>query len=307
MNAIVPVGTTALVPQTMDEAVRLAKIMSQAKLVPKHLQGDIASCFMVVEQAMRWRMSPFAVAQCASNINGKMMYEGKCIAAAVKSMGAITGNFDYAWKGEGDERTITVTATRTGDAEPRALQVRLADVKTANEQWKRQPDQQLAYAGSRIWARRWTPEALLGVYAPEEFDRTTGRVADDTGPIIEAEAEPEPKNEGESSRREQINTEVPIAPVAPEKASKRPMGWQDLVKAVQLVTKNATTGAQIDLMLGSDEVIAACAQYKDIAKRQLDDALAKASVRARELRAAEVMDKTESALDDDPFGEPAPA
>ena len=33
-----------------------------------------------------------------------------------------------------------------------------------------QPDQQLAYHGSRVWARRHAPELMLGVYSPEEFD-----------------------------------------------------------------------------------------------------------------------------------------
>jgi len=173
MNALVsaPIG---LQLQTFDDAIRLAKAMSTAGLVPKHLQGDVGSCLLIVEQAMRWRMSPFAVAQCTSNIGGRLMHEGKLIAAAVKSMGAITGHFDFAWSGEGDDRTITVTATRTGDSEPRQVSVRLGDVQTKNEVWKKQPDQQLAYAGARIWARRWTPEALLGVYAPEELSTIDG-------------------------------------------------------------------------------------------------------------------------------------
>jgi len=173
MNALVsaPIG---LQLQTFDDAIRLAKAMSTAGLVPKHLQGDVGSCLLIVEQAMRWRMSPFAVAQCTSSIGGRLMHEGKLIAAAVKSMGAITGHFDFAWSGEGEDRTILVTATRTGDSEPRQVAVRLGDVQTKNEVWKKQPDQQLAYAGARIWARRWTPEALLGVYAPEEFSTIDG-------------------------------------------------------------------------------------------------------------------------------------
>src|SRR5215472_7510485 len=61
MNAIVP---AALVPTDMDQAIRLAKAMSDAKMLPKHLQGDVGTCLMIVEQAMRWGMSPFAVAQC---------------------------------------------------------------------------------------------------------------------------------------------------------------------------------------------------------------------------------------------------
>lgn len=190
MNAIVPAGTYSLVPNSMDEAIRLAKAMASAKLVPKHLQDDVGSCLMVVEQAMRWGMSPFAVAQCTSSISGKLMWEGKLVAAAVENCGAIEGHFDYKFSGEGDARCITVSALRRGEAQPREITIFIKDVRTSNEWWKKQPDQMLVYSGTRNWARRWTPAAILGVYSPEEFDRSTGRITDDTGPVIEHEPEP---------------------------------------------------------------------------------------------------------------------
>jgi hypothetical protein len=206
MNDIVPgAGTNALMPRDMDQAIRMAKAMSSTKLVPKHLREDPGACLMIVEQAARWNMSPFAVAQCTSLIGEKLMYEGKLIAAAVASMGAITSHFDYKYEGAGEDRKVTVSAIRAGEKEPRTIEAVWKDVKTTNDFWKKQPDQQLAYAGTRIWARRWAPAALLGVYAPEEFDRTTGQIISDEGPVIEHEPEA-------PSPREQINAEVPIAP-----------------------------------------------------------------------------------------------
>lgn len=170
-NAIVPAAPDALTPHNIMDAVQLAQIMSKAKLVPKHLQEDAGTCLMVVEQAMRWKMSPFAVAQCTSNIGGKLMYEGKLVAAACQSVGAIDGHFDYEFRGEGDERAVIVTATRSGEKSPKQITVRLKDVRTDNSMWKKQPDQQLVYSGTRIWARRWAPAAILGVYVPEEFNK----------------------------------------------------------------------------------------------------------------------------------------
>jgi hypothetical protein len=41
--------------------------------------------------------------------------------------------------------------------------------------WQKQVDQQLMYHGTRVWARRHTPELMLGVYSPEEFDEPTQR------------------------------------------------------------------------------------------------------------------------------------
>jgi hypothetical protein len=161
-----------LMPTTLDEAVRLAKIMSEMSLVPSHLQGKVADCMLVVEMAVRWRMSPFAVAQATSVLQGKLNYEGKLVAAALQTSGVLSSRLRYDYDGEGDSRTVLVSASVQGEAEPRSVLVKLREVRTQNKMWTSQPDQQLAYAGARIWGRRHAPEVMLGVYAPEEFDDT---------------------------------------------------------------------------------------------------------------------------------------
>lgn len=187
MSVTTTSGGNLLIPQTMGEALQQAELMARARLVPKHLQGSPGDCFMVVEQARRWGMSPFAVAQATSVIQGKLMYEGKLVAAAVHTSGATSTRFHYAFSGTGDDRTVTVSAVLAGETEPRSVDVRLGDVKTNNDIWRKQPDQQLTYSGVRIWARRYTPEVILGVYAPEEMEPAP---APHAGPTIEARAEP---------------------------------------------------------------------------------------------------------------------
>jgi hypothetical protein len=177
-------GSSAIVPTSMNDAMRLADMMSRGRLMPKHLLDSPGDCLMVVEQAMRWNMSPFAVAQATSVIQGKLMFEGKLVAAAVEASGAIDGLLDYTFEGEGDSRAVIVSATRHGEKEPRTVRVALKDAITTNGIWKKQPDQQLVYHGARVWARRWTPGVTLGVYSPEEM--TDPR---HDGPTIEARAE----------------------------------------------------------------------------------------------------------------------
>lgn len=158
-----------LLPQTISEAMQLARLMSEAKVVPQHLRGAPADCFLVINQARLWRMDPFAVAQGTSFIHGRMMYEGKLVAGVVHSLGNLTGRLNYEYAGGGDDRSITVSGTLRGEDKPRTVTVKLKDVKTTNGMWAKQPDQQLAYSGARVWARRHVPEVLLGVYTPEEF------------------------------------------------------------------------------------------------------------------------------------------
>ena len=190
-------GGNALVPQSMDQAVKLAEMMSRAKMVPGHLQGHPGDCLMVIEQAGRWGMSPFAVAQCTSVIQGKLMYEGKLVAAALHTSGALKTRLEYTYAGEGADRVVTVSAVLSGEDKPRTVPVRLADAKTTNKVWTTQPDQQLAYAGARVWARRYCPEVMLGVYAPEEMEGKTfegvAEVVRNPPPARTIEASPAPK------------------------------------------------------------------------------------------------------------------
>lgn len=150
---------------------RVAKLMSSASLAPTHLRGEgkLGDCFLVAAQAFRWRMDPFSVAQHTYVLSGKLGYEGKLIAAVVNSSGRLQGSLDYRYAGAGDQRTVTVSGKLLGDAHAREITGSVGGWKTTNEQWKKNPDQMLAYRGAREWARRYMPEAVLGIQADDEL------------------------------------------------------------------------------------------------------------------------------------------
>lgn len=159
-----------IVPRTIQEAIQLAELMATAKLVPTGLQKSPADCLMVIQQAIRWDMDPFAVAQECSVIQGKLMHSGKLVAAVVNARGNLKKRLNYIYSGEGDSLQITVTGILQDEAEAREITVKIKNAKTTNTMWTKQPDQQLMYHGVRVWARRHTPELMLGVQSPEEFD-----------------------------------------------------------------------------------------------------------------------------------------
>lgn len=217
MNALTPVPSTpptatGLVPQNMADAMRLAEMMSKGKLVPAHLQGSPSDCLMVIEQAIRWRMSPFAVAQATSVIQGKLMFEGKLVAAALHTSGALTSRLRYDYSGEGDTREVVVSATLANENEVRSVKIRLKDARTSNPLWTKQADQQLAYHGARVWARRYTPEVILGVYSPEEMEPAR-RESPHTGPTIDAQVEaPPPEMTREELLEQAAGVGLPLTP-----------------------------------------------------------------------------------------------
>ena len=118
-----PMLAPALVPANMSEAIKLAEIMASAKLVPVGLQKSVADCLMVVQQAVRWQMDPFAVAQECRVIQGKLMHSGKLVAAVVNSRGNLTQRLSFEYGGEGQNRTITVSGQLQGEAAPRTVKV----------------------------------------------------------------------------------------------------------------------------------------------------------------------------------------
>ena len=168
----IPSGSrmNALVPNSLADALQLADVMAKASLIPKHLRDKPGDCLLVVMQAQRWGMDAISVAQCTSVVHDKLCYEGKLVAAALYAMGAIDGRLTYEFSGTGDQRAVKVTGRPRGSGVDQFVEGKVADWKTSNENWKKQPDDMLVYRGTRQWARRYAPEALLGVYTPDELD-----------------------------------------------------------------------------------------------------------------------------------------
>ena len=310
MNALTTVTTTSLVPHNMDEALRLAEFMARARTVPKHLQDSPGDCLMVVELAMRWGMSPFAVAQGTSVISGKLMLEGKLVAAAVESSGAITGQFDYDFAGEGETRSIIVSATRRGETNSRSVTVTLKEARTNNDMWKRQPDQQLVYHGVRVWARRWTPSVILGVYSREEMGQIIDGQSEEVVPIERPDVRdamnaaipmtkqvplakaakgdrfyrepPSQPPHQERDARDELNNSVPLtnaastttthAPTSAEKppTKTRTRSYREIIDSLRVALRDATTHEEVDRILCGADVAHGRANFKDDALAELE-------------------------------------
>lgn len=175
---------------TLEEAINFSSQMAKANLLPAHLKGSPADCLRVVMQAARWQMDPFAVADKTSVIGGKLMHEGQLVSAVINSRGGLTKRLTYNFEGEGENRVLTVSGQLKGENEPRTIEltVQLAKKINKNGQMGINPDQQMTYIGARLWARRHTPELMMGVYTPDE-------VTEDEPQNVTGTAEDEPKVE----------------------------------------------------------------------------------------------------------------
>ena len=169
-------------PTTFEQIERVAAVMARASMIPDHLKGKefeetMANCFMVASQAQRWSMDPLAVAQHTSVVHGKLMYEGKLVAAALDKVLGVSLDYEYNDK-EGDDFGIVVSGAhpRTGKIEK--IEGTVGEWKTSEKggatkgPWRGASNQRcmLHYRGTREWARLHASSVMLGVYTPDEFD-----------------------------------------------------------------------------------------------------------------------------------------
>jgi hypothetical protein len=180
---VIPVLDTS----KFEHMQRIAIVMAKSSIIPTSLRIGkdeknqeyflpeevvIANCFRIVNQAVRWGMDPFAVADCASIVHGRLMWEGKLVAAVIEAKLGVRPDYIFN-DAAGQDLGVTVSAILPGENKPREIFGRVKDwhkgAKSpwANEgSWKRQ----LRYAGIREWARAYVPALLLGVYTQDELE-----------------------------------------------------------------------------------------------------------------------------------------
>ncbi|MGV1985642.1 hypothetical protein ACQZ5N_03410 [Agrobacterium sp. 22-221-1] len=201
---------------------RVATVMARSTLMPESLYMEgkandkkplpydtiISNCFLVVNQAVRWGLDPFAVAQCVSVVHGKLCYEGKLVAAVLQAK--LGMNLHHHITGSGDDTRIYMSdrpfneEVTVGDSTgplvsflkpgiripgARLFDGSVAEWKTTgnNSPWSpKNFPRMLIYRGTRDWCRIYEPATMLGVYTDDEMvdmeDTTRSRAARDITP-----------------------------------------------------------------------------------------------------------------------------
>jgi hypothetical protein len=148
---------------------------------------------MVLQQAMRWGMDPYAVANKAYFVNDMVAYEAQLVNAVVNTSGEIIGRLKIEFEGDtnGGEKKETLICRVRGRlvADPDEERILVQEFKRVETRksplWKVNPQQQLGYFTTRAWARLYCPEVLLGVYTPDEVEE---------GAVAKLEADTKPRD-----------------------------------------------------------------------------------------------------------------
>lgn len=185
----------------MESVMAFGKMMAASKVtIPNHLQGKPEDCAAVVLQAMQWRFNPYAVAQKTHVTQGGALgYEAQLVNAAIITSGKIEAAPEFEFIGDWNkilgkveerksdkggkyyvavwekkdeaELGVIVSATLVGERDPRTVTVLLAQAwPRFSTQWATDPQQQITYLAVRKFARRYTPQVILGVYTNDEIE-----------------------------------------------------------------------------------------------------------------------------------------
>lgn len=156
----------------VEQVTEFAKCLAISKGgVRKHLRGDVGACLAIVVQSIEWGMSPFAVANKSYFVNDQIAFESQLIQAVILKRAPIKGRIRFSFKGQGDQRVCTASATLAdGTGEVEYVSPPFGKILPKNSPlWKNDPDQQHCYYSGRALCRRHFPDVLLGVYAEDEF------------------------------------------------------------------------------------------------------------------------------------------
>lgn len=171
VSSAISVGTGGISFQNAGEVMEYAKMMAvSGSAVPKHLRGQPGACLGIIDDAIRFRTSPYALARKSYFVNDNLAYEAQVIAGVINAFAPLKQRPDIKWEGEGPDRVCIVIAEFKDGSVREVRSPKLKDIHPKNSPlWKSDPDQQQSYYTLRSFARRWCPEIILGIYDVEEM------------------------------------------------------------------------------------------------------------------------------------------
>lgn len=161
--------------ENFREAYKIAKVFSQAALVPERFQGKINDCTVAVNMAMRMNVDPLMVMQNLYVVKGKPSWSGQACMSFIKAKYNKAVPVYYGAKGT-DSRGCFIKATDFSGESVEGPEVTIKMAKDegwfgkTGSKWKTMPELMLAYRAAAFFARIYCPEVLMGVAVEGEAE-----------------------------------------------------------------------------------------------------------------------------------------
>ncbi|MCP4304176.1 MAG: recombinase RecT [bacterium] len=163
----------AIVPQTMDEAYRLAKAVCLAGMAPRGLDKP-ESAMIAILHGLEIGLTPMSALQRIAVVNGRPTIWGDAAIGLVRGSG-LCKYVKEEVSGEGDQMVATCTALRKGENEPIIRTFSADDAKAAglwgkSGPWKQYTKRMLQMRARAFALRDGFADVLGGLYLKEELD-----------------------------------------------------------------------------------------------------------------------------------------
>lgn len=164
----------SLQPQTMDEAMRFAEVISKSAMVPKEYQGKPANTLVAVQWGMELGLAPMQALQNIAVINGKPSVYGDALLAMVRADSRCRGVQEYV-EGKGDDMTAVCIIKRAhgDDIEEIKRTFSVGQAKQARlwgkpGPWQQYPERMLQHRARGNAIRDGFPDVIKGLVTVEE-------------------------------------------------------------------------------------------------------------------------------------------
>ena len=188
----------SLTPQSIDEAMRFADILSKSNLVPKDYQGNPGNCIIAMQWGGEIGLPPLQAMQSIAVINGRPSIWGDAMLALVRGSGLL----EYIREEPTDEG-CTCTLKRRGEAEV-VREFTVEDAKKAGlygkqGPWQTAPKRMLQMRARAFALRDVFTDVLRGVHIAEE-SRDLPAEKDITAESSTVDGENKPKTRADKAR-----------------------------------------------------------------------------------------------------------
>jgi RecT family len=189
-NIVAGSPVRAIVPQTFEEAYRIANAVHRAGMAPKGF-NSAEMCMIAIMHGAEIGIPPMLSLQRIAVVNGRPTLWGDGVIALVRASG-LCEYIDEEVIGEGDKRIAVCRTKRKGEAKEISRKFSVADAKTAglwgkSGPWTQYPERMLQMRARAFAMRDAYPDAMGGMYLKEEADDFEDKPAKraPTPPVIE--------------------------------------------------------------------------------------------------------------------------
>lgn len=164
-------NVAALIPQTIDEAWRIAQAFAASGMAPNGM-NKAEQIMVAVMAGAELGLAPFQAVQSFAVINQRPTLWGDALVAVVRARGVVIVE---SIEGEGDDMTATCSAVRPDTRETITRTFSVADARKAglwnkSGPWQSYPKRMLTFRARAYALRDGCADMLRGVYVREEVD-----------------------------------------------------------------------------------------------------------------------------------------